>query len=910
MAEETSYASPKQWPPEKLICPSCESDSPNCHSWLQYNSRPPASQVSISKDLCLTTFSQNARVNLLKRSSLQPLHCMLKSTESIKTSFFRSFGGSRLLRSSCLPFLVPIWLIAWSPDRPLLIAAPTEAVVAQKTESSSHPAETPQDQQRIELGSQIYKQSCQSCHGESGQGSKEHYDRALVGDLSVDSLTKLIGRTMPEEDPDACVGDNAAAVAAYIHTSFYSEAARVRNRPPRVALSRLTGQQLRQSIADIYGHFNKPPATSDQRGVKASYYNGTSRKSEELRIDRTDKVIDFDFGAEPPGEGIDPKSYLIHWEGSLKVDRTGRYQIVLRSSCSCMMDFGSRNRELINNHVQSEGRNEFRRDIYLTAGRAYPFEITFLQRKRKTKQPPARISLAWIPPGGTEAVIPTQNLIPEQLADTFALQAKLPPDDRSYGYERGTSVSRQWDESTTATAIEFAEIAISELYPKYRHRFRNETDDNRDVLRRFLTEIVTVAFRGKIDDAAHHLYVDQPIGLSEDDGDAIRRAMLLALKSPRFLYPTLDAQHNRSQRTANRLTLVMFDSLPSDSWIVNSAAKDKLQNDAQLANAARRMVDDYRTQAKALTFLNEWLGIQTTDEIIKDRERFPEFDAKTVQDLKRSMDRFLQDLMESETSDFRQLMQADWCYTTKRLEKYYGAAWRSKTPDSPSTTKPDTDSKQASNTRASNDAIEPTLSRSVQNREIHAGVLTHPLIMSHLAYHRTTSPIHRGVFLTRRTLGRVLRPPDASFTPLSPDLHPELTTRERVQLQTGAANCQSCHQQINSLGFALEQFDATGRFRREEKNQQINAAGSYTARNGKRIEFNGARELADYLAQSEDCHHAFVESAFEHFVKQPIAAYGAQTADEITESFKESGYNIRELLVTIAVIASRQAPDE
>ena len=182
--------------------------------------------------------------------------------------------------------------------------------------------------------------------------------------------------------------------------------------------------------------------------------------------------------------------------------------------------------------------------------------------------------------------------------------------------------------------------------------------------------------------------------------------------------------------------------------------------------------------------------------------------------------------------------------------------------------------------------------------------------MSHLAYHRTTSPIHRGVFLTRRTLGRVLRPPDASFTPLSPDLHPELTTRERVQLQTGEANCQSCHQQINSLGFALEQFDATGRFRREEKNQQINAAGSYTARNGKRIEFNGARELADYLAQSEDCHQAFVESAFEHFVKQPIAAYGAETADEITESFKESGYNIRELLVTIAVTASSQAPDE
>ena len=137
-------------------------------------------------------------------------------------------------------------------------------------------------------------------------------------------------------------------------------------------MSRLTGEQLRQSIADLYGHFTKPPATSDQRGVKATYYNGTSRKSEELKIDRVDKVIDFEFGTESPGDGIDPKSYLIHWEGSLKVDKTGRYEIVLRSTCSCMMKFGSRNRELINNHVQSEGRDEFRREMFLTGRPSLP----------------------------------------------------------------------------------------------------------------------------------------------------------------------------------------------------------------------------------------------------------------------------------------------------------------------------------------------------------------------------------------------------------------------------------------------------------------------------------------------------------------------------------------------------------
>ena len=53
-------------------------------------------------------------------------------------------------------------------------------------------------------------------------------------------------------------------------------------------------------------------------------------------------MLDFDFGTESPGEGIDAKDFFIEWTGSLKVDHTGRYEIVLRSTCSSMMYFGHR----------------------------------------------------------------------------------------------------------------------------------------------------------------------------------------------------------------------------------------------------------------------------------------------------------------------------------------------------------------------------------------------------------------------------------------------------------------------------------------------------------------------------------------------------------------------------------------
>ena len=70
-------------------------------------------------------------------------------------------------------------------------------------------------------------------------------------------------------------------------------------------------------------------------------------------------------------------------------------------------------------------------------------------------------------------------------------------------------------------------------------------------------------------------------------------------------------------------------------------------------------------------------------------------------------------------------------------------------------------------------------------------MLTHPYLMAGFAYTATSSPIHRGVFVARSVLGRSLRPPPVAVAPLPPDLQPELTTRERVALQTKASGLPS-----------------------------------------------------------------------------------------------------------------------
>ena len=115
----------------------------------------------------------------------------------------------------------------------------------------------------------------------------------------------------------------------------------------------------------------------------------------------------------------------------------------------------------------------------------------------------------------------------------------------------------------------------------------------------------------------------------------------------------------------------------------------------------------------------------------KEANRFPGFDDALISDLRVSLDLFLDAVTWSQASDYRQLLQSDTLYFNGRLAKIYGAMLPEDAPFQPVTL-----------------AGQPR-----------AGVLTHPLLMAGFAYSATTSPIHRGVFVSRNLLGRRLRSP-------------------------------------------------------------------------------------------------------------------------------------------------------
>lgn len=185
-----------------------------------------------------------------------------------------------------------------------------------------------------------------------------------------------------------------------------------------------------------------------------------------------------------------------------------------------------------------------------------------------------------------------------------------------------------------------------------------------------------------------------------------------------------------------------------------------------------------------------------------------------------------------------------------------------------------------------------------------AGILTHPYLLASFAYIDNSSPIHRGVLIARNVLGRTLMPPPDAFVPLEANLHPKLTTRQRVAMQTQPAACSSCHNLINPLGFSLENFDATGSLRSRENGSRVDATGGYRSRNGKQAKFSGARDMANFLANNEEVHSAFVEKLFQHTVKQPIKAFGLQALPILRQSFRANQFNIRQQMVESAVLSA------
>ncbi len=743
-------------------------------------------------------------------------------------------------------------------------------------------------------GAIIYKKLCAECHGRDGQGVDGKYDEPLVGDRTLEALSKKIEKTMPEDNEGACVGEDAKQVAAYIYSAFYSPAAQALAHPPEKDLSRLTIPQYRASVMDLIARFRQGPGFDRPIGVEmglSAVYRGVAipkpgealedlsknkgikKRRDNFKFERVDGGVAFHFGVDSPDkEKMIAEQFQNRWEGSVIAEETGVYDFIVKTENGARLwinDVGDGD-ALIDAWVSNgpEVREE-KKSIYLVGGRAYRLVLEHFKFKEKS----ASIELWWKPPHGMKEIIPKTALRIDRPRELMIVSTDFPADDRSVGYERGTGVSKAWDQATTEGAVAVAEHVeqnLDELAGT-----KAGAADREQKLRQFCRTFAETAFRRPLTEEKFQLFVEQHFKSARSPEQAVKRFVLFTLKSPRFFYPDLNDRGKVDDfDVASRLALALWDSLP-DGKLFQAAAEGKMHNREQVRAQAARMITDTRTKAKLHGFFHHWLELERAESSSKDPKMFPGFNGDVLADLRESLMMFIDSVVWSEKSDYRELLQADYLLLNDRLAKFYGKG----------------------------DPGEGFQHVTFDPRQ-RAGVVTHPYLLAGMAYSKQTSPIHRGVFLTRNIVGMALKPPPMAVAFEDSHFNPKLTMREKVTELTRNNSCMSCHSLINPLGFSLENFDAIGRWRTQDNSKPVNPVSEFADMEGKTIHLTGPRDIVSYVAGSPAGHRAFIRQLFDHTVKQPIPAYGHQTMNQLQRNFAATGCNIQKLLAEIALVAA------
>ncbi len=771
---------------------------------------------------------------------------------------------------------------------------------------------TPSRPAALAAGEKIYRQKCAECHGAAGQGVEKKYKEALAGDWARPKLARYIAKNMPDDHPGTLSAAEAEAVAGFVFDSFYSPAAQAKLNPARIEIAHLTNRQYAVTVADLLASFAptppaNSPATGDALGLTATYYGIAQRgrfDATKIAHRGTDAAVDFVFPENgelrtrltlPPLDrpatpnSREPAGFSAQWRGTVFADETGDHEFVIRTPNSVRVwinaepDLRAGTEPTLDINVSTPKDPDHRVTLRLLGGRAYPIAIDWWALPEKTGSPVVpTISLRWKPPHGSERPIPARNLSTGQATPTFVVATRFPADDSSQGYERSISVSKAWDEATTNAAFEVANHVIKRLDRLADTRPNDAARAKK--IEAFAEKFVAAAFRRPLTPEETQRNITGLIRTAPDAETGVRRVVLLALKSPHFLYTELPARESEATRTATRLAFALWDSAP-DAELARAATEGRLQTRDEISAQAARLLTDPRARAKVREFFQHWLQLRYLEDLGKDAQLFPDFTPEIIDDLRASLGVFVDAVAWSEPSDFRELLRADYLFANDRLAKFYGL------PAASATTTPDEFRRVTA----------PAGQRS--------GVLTHPYLLAALSYKSTSSPIHRGVFLTRSIVGRALKPPPQAQTFDETSFDHGMTMREKVTKLTRSDNCQGCHAVINPLGFSLEHFDAVGRYRTEEAGRPIDAASDYGDDEHATVRLAGARDVAEFAIASERANRAFIEQLFHHLVKQSPRAYGPDTVARLRDSFVASGYNLRELLAEIATIAALHASE-
>jgi len=310
-------------------------------------------------------------------------------------------------------------------------------------------------------------------------------------------------------------------------------------------------------------------------------------------------------------------------------------------------------------------------------------------------------------------------------------------------------------------------------------------------------------------------------GVGHDE--AFRGVLSRVLVSPAFLFriesPPAGKEPGRvsDHELATRLSYFLWSSMP-DAELREAAASGRLRDPAVLAAQAKRMLQDPRARALAIEFGTQWIHVRGLDEFKEKSETlYPTFNADLRRDIYEESILFFLDFFQADRP-VRSLLDADHMFVNEAVAKHYGIP-----------------------------GVQGPQWRRIDGARKHGrgGLLGLASVHAKQSGASRTSPVLRGTWVVETLLGEKLPKPPANV-PQLPDQEglDNLTTRQMVERHVSDASCAACHARIDPYGFAFENFDAIGRFRKEEAPGRPVDTHS-KLRDG--TEFTGVDGLREYL---------------------------------------------------------------
>jgi len=309
----------------------------------------------------------------------------------------------------------------------------------------------------------------------------------------------------------------------------------------------------------------------------------------------------------------------------------------------------------------------------------------------------------------------------------------------------------------------------------------------------------------------------------------IESALQLILASPEFLFRFEPDPANVAAGTpyriddvalASRLSFFLWSSIPDDT-LLNLAAQGKLKDPTVLDQQVKRMLADPRAEALADNFAEQWLFLRNLKNSAPNLDAFPDFDDNLRQAMLQETKLFFESIQHEDRSVL-DLLNADYTFVNERLAKHYGI--------------PNIYGSQFRRVPVTDPA--------------RRGLLGQASILTVTSYPNRTSPVQRGKWILTNILGTPPTPPPPNVPQLTENAEGSQpkSVRERMEAHRADAVCAGCHKVMDPVGFALENFDAIGRWRASDDGAKIDPSG--TLFNGAKVD--GAAGLRETLTSRPD----------------------------------------------------------